>query len=356
MKQLIIICAALLITVSVSAQSPEKMSYQAVVRDGSNNLVTSTAVGMQISILQGSPSGTEVYVETQSPTTNANGLASLEIGSGIVSSGIFSAIDWANGPYYIKTEIDPTGGTSYSITGTSQLLSVPYALHANVADSLVSGAIITELDPLFNGSVAAGITTADTIHWNNHTDSTDIAQMGYIAGLKTYEIGDFVHGGVVFWVDETKQHGLVCTIEDVIPGTIRWYAGTYGSTRAVGDGTFGGEDNTNFIIFSQMILGDDGGDYAASICSDLVVNQGGVNYGDWYLPTVEELYLIGQNYIIVNNISLANGGTAIVTSPYWSSVEHNDSDAKYVLITPGGLSDSFVNKAATFNVRAVRSF
>ena len=138
MKKIITICAAILMTASVFAQSPEKMSYQAVVRDGSNNLVSSTAVGMQISILQGSASGTAVYVETQTPTSNANGLVSLEIGDGSVVSGDFSTIDWANGPYFIKTETDPTGGTNYSISGTSQLLSVPYALHSKCVPVEVS--------------------------------------------------------------------------------------------------------------------------------------------------------------------------------------------------------------------------
>lgn len=110
------------------AQVPQKMSYQAVLRNSSNSLITQTVVGMKISILQGSEVGTPVYVETQEPTTNINGLASLEIGTGEAVSGTFSTIDWATGPYFIKTETDPTGGSNYSITGTSQLLSVPYAL------------------------------------------------------------------------------------------------------------------------------------------------------------------------------------------------------------------------------------
>ncbi len=115
-------------TALVFAQAPQKMSYQAVIRDGSNALVTTTAVGMQINILQGSANGTAVYAETQIPTTNINGLASIEIGGGTVVSGNLSTIDWANGPYFIKTETDPAGGINYTITGTSQLLSVPYAL------------------------------------------------------------------------------------------------------------------------------------------------------------------------------------------------------------------------------------
>jgi hypothetical protein len=94
---------------------------------------------MQISILQGSANGTAVYVETQTPTTNTNGLVSLEVGGGTVLSGNFSTIDWANGPYFIKTETDPAGGTNYTITGTSQLLSVPYAMYAAASGSSIPG-------------------------------------------------------------------------------------------------------------------------------------------------------------------------------------------------------------------------
>ncbi|EFK96717.1 Legionella vir region protein, partial [sediment metagenome] len=115
------------------------MSYQAVIRNSSNALVVSKVIGMKISILQGSTAGTAVYVETQTPTSNANGLVTLEIGGGTVVSGNLASIDWANGPYFIKTETDPTGGTSYTITGTSQLLSVPYALHAKTAENGFSG-------------------------------------------------------------------------------------------------------------------------------------------------------------------------------------------------------------------------
>jgi hypothetical protein len=110
------------------AQAPQKMSYQAVIRNASDVLISNTTIGIQISILQGSSSGTAVYVETHTPTTNQNGLVSLEIGTGTVVTGTFSGIDWSAGPHFIKTETDPSGGTSYSITGSSELMSVPYAL------------------------------------------------------------------------------------------------------------------------------------------------------------------------------------------------------------------------------------
>jgi hypothetical protein len=139
MKKLFTIAAAILMTASVWAQAPQKMSYQAVVRDASNSLITTQAVGMQISILQGSSSGTPVYVETQTLSTNANGLVSLEIGTGTLVSGDLTTIDWANDTYFIKTETDPTGGTGYTITGTSQLMSVPYALYAKESGSSTPG-------------------------------------------------------------------------------------------------------------------------------------------------------------------------------------------------------------------------
>jgi len=148
MKKLYILVAAAMITATTFAQAPSKMSYQAVVRDASDVLVTNQAVGMQVSILQGSFTGTPAYVETHSPSTNINGLVSIEIGSGTVVSGTFNSIDWGNGPYFIKTETDPTGGTSYTITGTSQLLSVPYALRANIADSVVGGSAVGPQGPI----------------------------------------------------------------------------------------------------------------------------------------------------------------------------------------------------------------
>jgi hypothetical protein len=115
---------------TVRAQAPQKMSYQAVVRTSANELVTSKPVGMRISILQGTATGSAVYVETQTPTTNANGLVTLEIGGGTQVSGTMTGINWATGTYFIKTETDPAGGSNYTISGASQLLSVPYALFA----------------------------------------------------------------------------------------------------------------------------------------------------------------------------------------------------------------------------------
>jgi hypothetical protein len=154
------------ITQSSFAQAPQKMSYQAVIRNSANQLVTNKMVGMRISILQGSESGTAVYTETQTPTTNANGLATIEIGTGNTSND-FATIDWAIGPYFIKTESDPSGETNYTIVGESQLLSVPYALYANssenVTDATLSGKG-TATTPL--KIAQQGATTGQALKWN----------------------------------------------------------------------------------------------------------------------------------------------------------------------------------------------
>jgi H-type lectin domain len=153
---------------SAQAQAPQKMSYQAVVRNAANTLVANTAVGVKISVLQTTATGTTVYSERHTPTTNANGLASFEIGGGTVLSGTFATINWANGPYFIKTETDPVGGTNYTITGTSQLASVPYALFAGNAGTNNWTTAGTNISNNNTGNVGIGqATPTEKLHVNN---------------------------------------------------------------------------------------------------------------------------------------------------------------------------------------------
>ena len=139
MKKLLSLVVLIFMGLLVSAQAPQKFSYQAVVRDAGNNLIASHSVGVRISILQGSATGAAVYVETYAVTTNANGLMTLAIGDGTVVGGDFTTIDWSAGPFFLKTETDPNGGTNYTIEGTQQLLSVPYALYAANSANSFSG-------------------------------------------------------------------------------------------------------------------------------------------------------------------------------------------------------------------------
>ena len=134
----------LFVSFSILAQSPKQISYQAVIRDANNELLQNKALGVQISILKNSIEGDAIYIETHTIVTNDNGLLTLSMGAGAIVSGDFQGLDWASGSHFIKIEVDPNGGTNYTITHSSQLLSVPYALHANTADSLLGG--LNEID------------------------------------------------------------------------------------------------------------------------------------------------------------------------------------------------------------------
>ena len=182
MKNLYPLLILLFLSLSIYAQSPDKMSYQAVVRDANNTLVANQTVGMQISILQSTITGTVVYTETHSVDTNLNGLVSLEIGNGS-SSDNFSEIDWSAGPYFIKTETDPTGGSSYTITGTSQLMSVPFALYATTSGSSQTNAtnITNNTTAIETNTTAIELNTAKVGITTEQSDAitANTAKVGY---------------------------------------------------------------------------------------------------------------------------------------------------------------------------------
>lgn len=131
MKKLYSILFFLLITAFVSAQAPQGINYQAIALNGLGIPVSNQLIGVRLSILDQSATGTVIYQETHNPLTDATGLFSLVIGNGAVVSGTFSGINWGNGTKWLKSEIDITGGTSYVLMGSSQFMSVPYALYAN---------------------------------------------------------------------------------------------------------------------------------------------------------------------------------------------------------------------------------
>ncbi len=211
MKKIYILLVILLTSFQLIAQAPEKMSYQAVIRDASDVLLVSTTVGIQISILQGSAVGTAVYVETQTPTTNANGLISIEIGSGSVVSGTFNTIDWSSDSYFIKTDVDPTGGTSYTISGTSQLLSVPYALFAKSSGGATGSQWTSNGNNINNtntGSVVVGsnVTNSNLNFYVTNNASPKMA-IGYQGSFNN------VNSGELHFAEDTNYSSGECGIK-----------------------------------------------------------------------------------------------------------------------------------------------
>jgi len=344
--------------------------------------------------LQGSASGTVVYVETQTPTTNANGLVSIEIGGG---AG-FSIIDWSAGPYFIKTETDPTGGTTYSIPGTSQLLSVPYALHAKTAESItgtvteadpIFGASpangitstnitnwttafgwgnhatagyltsFTEADPVFAASVASGVTGTDTTNWNNKQDQltagTGIDITGNVinatgGGGFTHYVGELYGGGIIVlvWKESGVEHGLIASLTDQSASLI-WTTVAYQSVTVPGGATspIDGLANSNAIVAQAGA----GTTYAAGLCRAYsATGDGGLN--DWYLPAAWELNQCYNAAFVANTILGATNGFQFAY--YWSSTEYSGNSA-WIQYFGSGLSNPN-SKDGNYRVRAVRRF
>ena len=317
MKKIYTLLSAVLLSASLWAQAPQSFSYQAVVRGANNALVIDKVVGMKVSILQGSENGTVVYSESHSSKSNSNGLLSVAIGTGNVLSGVFTKIDWSNGIYFIKTETDPLGGTAYALSSISQLLSVPFALHAKTAEIIVGG----------NTSINSG---------------------GY-----THYIGEEFGGGVIFhlWKDKLGvEHGLVVSTTDQSIEQI-WSNITNVDIVNTAKSSWDGLTNSNEIVGQASHTSS-----GAKLCLDLI--NGGLS--DWYLPSIQELNILWSNYYtVVRTFSNILGATnlnssCINCSFYWSSTSLSLDRAYCFSFNNGVIGESL--KSESFHVRAIRAF
>jgi hypothetical protein len=304
----IVIIAHQVICINTFAQSPQKMSYQAVIRNSSGDIIPNTSIGMRVSILLGSSTGTEIYKETYSPNpqSNAYGIVILEIGNGIPQTGTFSNIDWSVGPYYIKIETDPTGGINYTISSTSQLLSVPYAFY----------------------SVNSG------------------------ASVPAHYIGQFYGGGVIYYVDHTGNHGLICSLIDLSTANT-WSDHPTTLIGPTAQSDWNGKNNSAAMIFQSTTTS------AADICSNYSNTDYGTGvFNDWYLPAIDQLSLLYHAKYQINKAieTDANAATTVlVKNSYWSSTECSSTSAwAYDFITGTVIGN---DKLCTpIHIRTIRDF
>lgn len=219
MKRFITILNTLLLLTSIAsfAQAPLAFNYQGIARTSTGAAIASTTISLELTIHSGTGTGTIVYEEKQTATTNAYGLYNVALGRGTVVSGSFSTINWAGGNMWLQVAMDPTGGSSYTNLGVNQLLSVPYSFYANSAGSAsVSGTV--NYIPKFTSATAVGNSvmyqpaSTDAIGINNTTPGATLdvrtATDAVVGQFVTTESVDSAKYGVVNAVYEGTNYGI----------------------------------------------------------------------------------------------------------------------------------------------------
>jgi len=340
MKKYFLTVLTIAFSISLCAQAPEGFSYHAVVSDNNGNPLVKESVSFRFSIIKGDVAGDMVYIEVHDVVTDEYGAVSLVIGKGNTVEGNFSLINWGNDSYFLKIEIDKSGGTAYTEMGTSQLLSVPYALYAKEAGNVFSG----NYNDLINKPLTDGSETkvkADNINLN--ISGTGTADDPYVITERIHYVGENSGGGIVFYVYDKGRHGLIAAPSDQDQG-IEWYNGIKRYTNTTGDGLGAGEMNTALII-AQQTSDNPMSNFAAKVCADYSVTSDGVSYGDWYLPSKYELALLYLEKDIVGNLK---------GEYYWSSTEFSSISAWAQNFSTGAQTN--LNKSLPYSVRAVRAF
>ncbi|RZM18990.1 MAG: DUF1566 domain-containing protein, partial [Pedobacter sp.] len=295
------------------AQVVPGVAYQSLIRED-GEVAVNKAVVLRISVFQGASTGSPIYRETHSLSTNVEGIVSYVIGSGTPLIGVFSEIDWSNGPLFMKEEVGFGAHGNYPSEKVSKLNSVPYALSASTVEGI-----------------------------------TDVKQVA----PTLYKVGDLAHGGIVFYVDPLSNSGLVCAIADLPARS--WYNGVNKAVYTTGDGFGAGKMNSVLQVALQ------GGDnatasFAAKSCLDYKATQAGVSYGDWYLPSKWELNQMRSHREVINETALKIGGTSFSEGYlYWSSSEFDNSRAWWQRFDATGLQ-SFDTKNYTLEIRPIRAF
>lgn len=295
----LLLCVASFSSETLLSQSiPHAFNYSAVARDSDGNPIAESMIGIEIRILSGSVSGDAVYEEQHLVQTDSFGLFNLVIGGGVIQAGSMESIAWGGNTYFIEIGMDVFGGSDFLVMGTTQLLSVPYALHSKTAEALVGGA---SGDELYIGQE-------------------------YMGGIICHLYKD----------SQGEQRGLVISKEedilawDVIP------------IETMGRDAWDGTVNTALMNASSPII-------------QWLEELG----AGWYLPSIAEMNLAWLNGYVLNQ-ALAAGGYTLLESnfyslaQYWTSTEVNASSARFFYTDDG--DGNLAPKSTPFKVRAMKRF
>ena len=269
MKKILSLALFLFAGITIIIAQPQKMTYQTVVRDVNNNLVVNQQIGAQISILEDSINGNLVYSEIHYATTNANGLVSIVIGDGQHPyTNTLADVQWDKHDHFLRIEIDPAGGINYTITGTQQLITVPYAFYSGSAKYVDTALYATNANSANNAlsanyaNSASTATTATTARYSTYADTADYnmllnkpagTNMGDIlywdAGTATWQILPIGNVGEILTVDSNHVPHWNATISTInLPMVQTDSVINLTSSTAVVIGTVTDGGGTNFVI------------------------------------------------------------------------------------------------------------
>ncbi|MCX8479537.1 MAG: hypothetical protein ORN56_07090 [Chitinophagales bacterium] len=302
MKRLLLLLSVFFFAINgLQAQVPQGIPYQAAARGANGQPLVNTNVKVRFSIIDSIATGTTVYQETHTATTNTVGLFSVNVGLGSPVIGTFAGINWGTNSKFMKVELDPIGiGSNYTDLGTQQMMSVPYALYAG--------------------------TTTRTVYSPANNNLT--LGMNYGGGIVGY-ILQFGDPGY----DPLIQHGYIVAPIDQSIGKAWGCPTTASGTGGLNSYLMGsGQSNT------AAIINNCGLNTPAGLCDALILN----GYNDWYLPSLGEIQSFGGKGILIYGYN------------YWTSTECSNTTAYWVTGSDG--SSGCPVKTSLVAVRAIRSF
>lgn len=293
----------LLLSLALLAQPPQLIPYQAIARDNTGSPVLNQNIGLRFTVHDQTIGGAVIWQESQIVVSNNLGIIVTALGG----TTQLTSVDWGSGSKFLQVEMDIAGGTNYLDMGTQQMMSVPYALYAETSGNPGNpgyNSLITTLNEPAGVNCASGgvkIVHGLDLNQNNILDDSeiDLLNISYVCNgsgnsNNSITVGSSFGGGIVLYVDETGEHGIIAAEQDYNYSSTSWCNSLWAGTTSTSVGS--GKHNTKWL--SEFCTGNG--------LVDEIMNLTLNGFSDWYLPSKDELMLMQLN-LANNNIGNLNG-------------------------------------------------